>query len=151
MQRRDVYLLVKRRQEQRSHTQREAQSALHGAARVVLSIVSILICVSLILCGFFYASLASDLPSIQQLPVLLDKENGELLQPTILYDRSDSQVIATIGNDGASRHFLSVDPDASDHFSLQLINRVRICFDFKGTDAVRPFVFCLNGGIIDLG
>lgn len=121
MQRRDVYLLVKRRQEQRSQTHREAQSALHGTARAVLAIVSLLICGSLIFSGFFYASLASDLPSIQQLPVLLDKDKGELLQPTILYDRGNRQVIATIGNDGTSRHFLSVDPDAADHFSLQLV------------------------------
>jgi membrane peptidoglycan carboxypeptidase len=96
-------------------------SFLGGSARGILAIASLLICGVLIAVGFIYASLAADLPSIEQLPVLLDRQNGELLQPTLIYDRSGSQIIAAIGNDGVTRHFLTVNPDEKDHFSLQLV------------------------------
>jgi membrane peptidoglycan carboxypeptidase len=121
VQRRDAYLLIKKRQFHRNSSSRNAHSFLGGAARVSLVIFSLLISLSLILGGFYYASLTSDLPSIEQLPTLLNRKNGELLQPTVLYDRSGTKLLASIGNDGVTRRFLSVDPDAADHFSPQLI------------------------------
>jgi membrane peptidoglycan carboxypeptidase len=121
VQRRDAYLLIKKRQFHRNSSSRNAHSFLGGAARACLVIFSLLISISLILGGFYYASLTSDLPSIEQLPTLLNRQNGELLQPTVLYDRSGTKLLASIGNDGVSRRFLSVDPDETDHFSPQLI------------------------------
>ncbi|MFO3797212.1 MAG: hypothetical protein ACK8QZ_08015, partial [Anaerolineales bacterium] len=37
--------------------------------------------------GLAWLYLTSDLPSIETLPILLDPQNGLLLQPTRLYDR----------------------------------------------------------------
>jgi membrane peptidoglycan carboxypeptidase len=88
---------------------------------VALAIFALLFCGLLIIGGFYYASLTDDLPSIAQLSTLLDKNNGELLQPTRLLDRSGTQVLYSIENDGVTRHFLSVNPDEVDHFSLQLL------------------------------
>ena len=121
MQRQEIYQIVKRRQGNRNQSFRHRQAFLGGSARVVLSIAALLICGSLIVGGFLYASLAADLPSIEQLPVLLDRDHGELLQPTVIYDRSGAQVLGTIGNDGLTRLFLSVDPNNANHFSPQLI------------------------------
>jgi len=86
----------------------------------VLAATAILICGTFLFGGLYYASLTQDLPSIEQILVLLDRQNGEFLQPTTLLDRSGSQVLATLENTGVTRHFLSVNPDTADHFSLQL-------------------------------
>jgi membrane peptidoglycan carboxypeptidase len=121
VQRRNTYFLIKKRQLNRNHSNRVASTFLTGIVRVVLAILAFLFCGSLILGGFYYAFLTSDLPAIEQLPVLLDSQKGELLQPTVLYDRSGTQLLASINNDGVTRRFLSVNPADADHFSLQLI------------------------------
>lgn len=121
MQRQNVYLLIKKRRNLRQKPNRSLHSLLSGTARVALAIFALLFCGLLIIGGFYYASLTDDLPSIAQLSTLLDKNNGELLQPTRLLDRSGTQVLYSIENDGVTRHFLSVNPDEVDHFSLQLL------------------------------
>ncbi len=94
---------------------------MNAVTRVILSLVALLLCAGLIAAGFFYAWLANDLPSIEQLPVLLDRQSGELLQPTRLLDRSGEHVLATLSKGSEKRLFLSVNPDEPGHFSLQLL------------------------------
>lgn len=53
-----------------------------------------------------YADLVSDLPSIEQLPVLLEPPEGLLLQPTRLYDRSGQRLLATLAPDQTPRTYL---------------------------------------------
>lgn len=61
-------------------------------------------CVSLILVGLVLAGIlvssrvTSDLPSYQLVPILLNPPDGELLQPTRIYDRSGSEVLWTFQN-----------------------------------------------------
>ncbi len=98
--------------------------ALNAGARLALALISISICMLFLAAGFLYAWLSNDLPAIEQLPVLLNRQNGELLQPTRLLDRSGQQVLATLGNSGERRTFLSVNPDEPGHFSLQLLRPV---------------------------
>jgi Membrane carboxypeptidase (penicillin-binding protein) len=141
MQRQSIYLLIKKRQARRQQPVRKLYSFFDGLARVLLSVLALAVCLTFLIGGVYYASLTHDLPSIEQLPVLLDKQNGELLQPTRLMDRSGSQALASLENDGIARHFLSVDPDAADHFSLQLIR--------LSTAALDPS-FWLNSGTSSL-
>ena len=84
---------------------------MNAVTRAILALVALLLCAGLIAAGFFYAWLANDLPSIEQLPVLLDRQSGELLQPTRLLDRSGEHVLATLSNGSEKRLFLSVNPD----------------------------------------
>ncbi len=121
MQRLKVYLLIKQRQAKRNRPIQTGETVLHSSARLALALISIAICLLFLAAGFFYAWLSNDLPAIEQLPVLLNRQNGELLRPTRLLDRTGQVVLATLGNSGEQRTFLSVNPDEPDHFSLQLL------------------------------
>lgn len=111
---------------------------MNATARTLLALFSFLFCVALIASGFFYAWVTTRLPSIEQLPVLLDRQSGELLQPTRLLDRSGEQVLATLSDSGEKRIFLSVNPDEPNHFSLQLLRVAVAALDptFWGDDGV---------------
>jgi len=121
MKRQNVYLLVKKRKSFRQKNSQSVHTFFSNLARLALALFALLFCGSLLFGGFYYVSLTYDLPSIEQLPTLLNRQNGELLQPTHLLDRSGVQTLASIENDGVTRHFLSVNPDDADHFSLQLL------------------------------
>lgn len=124
MKRRNVYLLIKKRQALRQKSSRSAHALFAGLARTALAIFILALSGTLLLGGVYYVSLSHDLPAIEQLPTLLDRQSGELLQPTRLFDRSGAQILASIENDGVTRHFLSVNPDEADHFSLQLVRLI---------------------------
>lgn len=84
--------------------------------------MALLLFVALLLAGSLgYAGLVTDLPSLDQLPILLDPADGPLLQPTRLYDRTGQVVIASLENPGIPRRYLSLDPNQPDHFSPDLI------------------------------
>jgi membrane carboxypeptidase/penicillin-binding protein len=72
---------------------------LLSLAAVVLSLVGI----------GYYVDLTRNLPSVEILPALLNFPNGQLLQPTRLFDRSHEQVLLTLENPNAEgKHYLSV-------------------------------------------
>lgn len=79
--------------------------------------------------GALFAELTRDLPSLELLPVMLDRENGQLLQPTRLYDRSGQILLATLENPGETRRFLSIDPQQAEFFSPQLLQVVLNLYD----------------------
>jgi membrane peptidoglycan carboxypeptidase len=114
-----AFLVLKRRTE-RKQPQQKRQALLNSTARVLLAVIGIAFSAAAILGSLVYASITHDLPSIEQLPLLLDRENGELLQPTVYYYRDGVTPLANLANNGIDRRFLAIDPDASDHFSLQL-------------------------------
>ena len=97
---------------------------LKPVAKTVVAIASLAILAALFIAGWTYAKIAVDLPSIQVLPVLLDPENGELLQPTRLTDRTGTVTLTTLANPGIERLYLSVNPDDPQHFSPQLVRAV---------------------------
>jgi len=118
------YLLIKNRRNRLTRPARTRQKTAGGVVRGFLAIFCICLCAVLAVGSFFYARLTYDLPSIEQLPVMLDREDGELLHPSQLMDRSGTQVLYTLDNPGIVRKFLTVNPDAEDHFSLQLVRLV---------------------------
>lgn len=71
-----------------------------------------------------YVNLTADLPSIARLPALLDAQNGLLLQPTRIYDRSGSHLLYSFDNPGIPRRFLSADPASDIHFDPKLVQAV---------------------------
>jgi len=110
-------LLVNRRSRRQN---RQQQSFSHRLGQLGLScgaIVGLLLAVALFAAGAAYASLTYDLPSISQLPILLDRDKGLLLQPTLFYDRSGQHLLYQLENPGIPRHFLALNPDAPEHFS----------------------------------
>jgi membrane peptidoglycan carboxypeptidase len=74
---------------------------------------------------WYYFSLVRDLPSIATLPAIFEPPDGELLQPTRLFDRSHDHVILTLQNPAAKdRQYLYVESESqpmADEFSPNLI------------------------------
>ena len=66
-----------------------------------------------------YARVTRNLPSIEELPLLMDRRNGELLQPTTLQDRSGLVTLYTYENLKIEQRFLAIDPETSPHISLE--------------------------------
>mgnify|MGYP000980219906 CR=1 FL=1 len=129
MNRLQKYSLIKNRRNRQSKTARLAQRTAGGVIRTLLAVFCICLCAALVIGSFSYAQLTYDLPSIEQLPVMLDREDGELLHPSQLMDRTGTQVLYTLDNPGIVRKFLTVNPDAEDHFSLQLVRLTVVRFE----------------------
>jgi len=83
----------------------------------VLSTFAAVLSLSLVL---LYADLVRGLPSIVALPLMLDPQNGLLLQPTRLYDRTGQHLLATLAPNEAARQYLPLDPQASPHLPQNL-------------------------------
>ncbi len=115
-----VSLLVRRRrrrQVSRSKTfdRRLGRSSFGcGLAAVPLLVLA------LVLAGLAFARVIAGLPSVEQLPVLLNPSNGVLLQPTRLYDRSAEKLLLVLDNPGVRRRYLSIDPAEPEHLSPHL-------------------------------
>lgn len=107
-----AYHILLWRQRRRLRTRRSPAARLGLLAGLF---ISILLALAFIASGFIYASLTSDLPSLETLPSLLDPPNGVFLQPTRLYDRSGSRVILTLENPAAAgrQYLFLTDSDSS--------------------------------------
>jgi membrane peptidoglycan carboxypeptidase len=107
-----------RRDLSRRSAQQRSQRAIFGIGfTLIVAAVALLLVATLA-----YASLTRGLPSIEQLPVLLDPHNGQLLQPTRLYDRSGQHLIATLSPVESSRTYIYYDqfPQALIYATLAL-------------------------------
>jgi hypothetical protein len=116
-----LYLLLKSRHRWQERYQRSIHLRLLGGWNVFLAIVGVLLAVALFIIGLAYAGLTYDLPSHQTLPVLLNNQNGMLLQPTRLYDRSGQVLLLSLENPGIPRRYLSVYPGLPEAFAPQLL------------------------------
>lgn len=85
------------------------------------AVLAILFMGAVIAAGFAYSSLTRSLPSVDLLPILLDRSSGLLLEPTRLYDRAGQTVLLALENPGIPRRFLAADPGEPDHFDPLLI------------------------------
>ena len=101
--------IVHRRRERRADLRRRSESRLRAAGLGLGYIFSILLAVGIFASVFAYADLTRDLPSIDQLPILLNPDHGLLLQPTRLYDRTGGQVIFTVAPSDSERVYLPLD------------------------------------------
>ncbi len=129
MRKTSLYLLLKNRKLSRQGRSVRVNRSLGWAARAVTATLALLGIAVLLLAGYSYARVARDLPSIEILPVLLDRDNGELLQPTKILDRDGEVTLFTYQDEGVERKFLSINPDEEDYISPQLIRSVTATFD----------------------
>ena len=81
-----------RRQQTRSSARQRSQRAFFGFG----FIVSAVLVVASLGVALAYSSLVRGLPPVAELPVLLNPRNGQLLQPTRLYDRSGQHLLASL-------------------------------------------------------
>jgi hypothetical protein len=59
--------------------------------------------VAVLLGSLAYVGLVDQLPSLDQLPGLLDPSDGLLMQPTRIYDRSGQKLLFSLEDPGISR------------------------------------------------
>jgi membrane peptidoglycan carboxypeptidase len=85
-------------------------------AIISLIVVGIISGVALI-----YANLTSGLPSPQQLPVMLDAQDGILLKPTRIYDRSGDHLLIALDNGLGTRQFIPLDTSSPNHIPEDLV------------------------------
>ncbi len=120
----ELTLLIKHRQQKRAAQHKRAQKFARPLGIGLLAVVLILLAGALAAGGLYYARVAADLPSLDELPVLLNPLDGELLQPTRVMDRDSQIVLTTLENPGIERRFLVVNPAQEGHFNPQLIRAV---------------------------
>lgn len=152
-----IYLLVNRRRRrhyrQRKNLQQGSRRFLVGAG----AILSLALVAGLLVLASVFASLTENLPSLDTLPVLFNTENGQLLQPTRLYDRSGQTLLLTLENPGIPRRFLPLDPDLPEHLSPQLVQATLGLYDpgfwrhpgFTLQDLRAPTPFTLAERLVD--
>jgi len=116
-----LILTIRNRKLRRQKTQQRAAAGWRGTGRVLAAVLSLVAGVAALLGGWQYAQITRDLPSIESLPFLLDRQNGTLLQPTRLYDRTGETLLQTLEVPGVQRRFLSADLNEEEHFSPHLL------------------------------
>jgi len=100
---------VHRRRERRADSRRRAEGRVRAAWFGFGYIFSILLALAIFAFALAYASLTRGLPSVEQLPILLDSKNGLLLQPTRITDRSRQHTLFTFASDDSPRKYIPLD------------------------------------------
>ncbi len=113
--------ILQRRRERRLLRERassERQTRISLGCGLVFSIL-----LGLGIFGFAlgYASLTSDLPSIEALPALLDPPDGLLYQPSRIYDRTGQYLLTVLAPQDAPRQFLPLDSTQGEALAPDLV------------------------------
>ena len=87
--------ILRARRERRLARQRANDARRRNTFLSLGMVLSLFIAALIITTAFTYVNLTHDLPSIETLPQLLDPRDGQLLQPTRIYDRTRSTVLFT--------------------------------------------------------
>lgn len=124
MRKTGLYLLLKKRRQHLDSTAKRVASVSRPLGLGFLAFVLIALVGAIFFAGVAYARIVRDLPSLDELPVLLNPVDGELLQPTRIFDREEGTVLATLDNPGIQRRYLSVNPEQAAHFNPQLVRAV---------------------------
>lgn len=98
--------IVHRRRERRAEHRRRSESRFQAALLGSGYIFSIALAFAIFASVFAYADLTRSLPSIEQLPILLNQKDGLLGQPTRVYDRTGERVIFTFAPPDTTRVYI---------------------------------------------
>lgn len=101
--------IVRQRRHRREQLKRSGQQR---SQRLVLSlgfVVSALVLMVLIAAALVYADLTRGLPPVQGLTILLNPQDGLLLQPTRLYDRTGAHLLAVLAPSPDARKYIPYD------------------------------------------
>ncbi len=95
----------RRRENSRTSAQQRTQRMLFGFGFAV----SVAAVVLVFTAALVYASLTGSLPPLEQMSVLLDPQDGLLLQPTRFYDRTGEHLISTLSPTASDRTYIPYD------------------------------------------
>ncbi len=124
-----LYTLINRRQQRKTRRLYSFRERLWRVGLGLGAVVSLSLVGGVFVLALLFAGLTGDLPSLDPLPKMLDPQNGWLLEPTRLYDRSGQEIIAVLENPGVTRRFLPMDPLLPEHFSPYLVQATLALYD----------------------
>jgi len=113
--------IIQQRRERHQHAQNSASQQLLKILPGFGFIFSCALVIAILAGAWYYADLTRNLPAVENLPILLNPENGTLLQPTRLFDRNGQQLIYTIAPDNETRTFITYSDLPADLVNATLV------------------------------
>ena len=111
------------RRKRRNADGRNAASKLARGGWVMITLLCVGFAVTAIGLTLGFAAVSDDLPSLDSLPLLFDPQNGFLLQPTRLYDRTGEITLLSLEPQTAlGRTYLFLDQTKDFYLPPQLVN-----------------------------
>jgi membrane peptidoglycan carboxypeptidase len=104
-----ILTIIRQRRHRRQLPGKKAQGRTRRVVVGIGFIVSALLLVLVLVATLAYASLTVGLPPLSQMSVLLDPQNGQLLQPTRMYDRTGQHLIASLAPSDSTRLYIPYD------------------------------------------
>ncbi len=95
----------RRRYQARSSAQQRSQRAVLGFGFILSVGMGTLVLAA----ALTYVSLTRGLPPLEQVSLLLNRQDGQLLQPTRFYDRTGQHLIATLAPTDTNRTYIAFD------------------------------------------
>lgn len=118
-----VSQIIRLRQQRREHIKSRPANRMGRIGLGFTLVLSFLIALSAIGLSIGYADLTQDLPPAEALAAILEPPNGQLLQPTRLYDRSGEYIIASFQNPAVDeRSYIPINASQSEHLPSSLID-----------------------------
>lgn len=112
--------ILRRRRERRIEQRQQKDDRFTGGLIGVGLVFFAFLGLTILVLTLAYASLTADLPSLETIPALLEPPSGSLLQPTRIYDRTGTQLLAVLAPQDAARRYLPLDPSAPEHLPESL-------------------------------
>lgn len=125
----DAAAIIRARSKRRLNARRRADARLQRGFFVFGVVFSIFLALSLLGAALAYASLTSDLPPVERLPILLNPPDGQLLQPTRLYDRSGQRLLYVLAPTDGTRGYIPLNPQNPRHLPDALAQAIVIMAD----------------------
>ena len=98
-----ILTIIRQRRQRRSQTRSSAQQRSQRLAFGFGFAFSAALVLAVLAAVLMYGGLTGGLPPIGELPVLLNPNDGQLLQPTRLYDRTGKHLLAALASDDGPR------------------------------------------------
>lgn len=118
----NVPQIIRQRRKRESSRSSRQQKRSARFSLGCLTVFSSLLAMIAIVTTIGYTQIARDLPSLEEIPILLDPGEGTLLQPTIIFDRDGSVVLRTLENPSLhGREYLSLVEQAENRSTQMLI------------------------------
>jgi membrane peptidoglycan carboxypeptidase len=114
-------LIVKDRKKRRKQKSVKTRRSLRQVSLISLIVLLIVVASIPVITGYYYTQLTTDLPSSEWIPAYLDPENGILLSPTVLMDKSNEIEIYRLEEAGIQRRYLPLDPNRPEFISPYVV------------------------------
>ena len=121
--------ILRARRERRLAKQRKRSTRGRSVLLTIGTVFSLVFAVLIIITAVAYANITRDLPSVENLPHLLNPPDGSLLQPTRIYDRTGLQLLYTFAPTDMPRRYIPISEQTPQHIPANLISSVIVVED----------------------